>query len=230
VATRERILRAAARLLSEGGAEALSTRAVSAAGGVQAPTLYRIFGDKEGLLDAVAAYGFAQYLIDKQSLDGIEDPVEVLRHGWDIRVDFGLTHPAYYVLLYGTVRPGRRPPAAEEIRSRLRFAVERAARAGRLRVPVEAATDAVEAAVTGVTLALIQAPENARDLTLSARVRDILLASLTTSRTPGPTADGDSLAVHALTLGAALAERPAALTPSETALLRDWLERLAVQG
>ena len=60
--TRERIVEAAAALLAQGGREAVSTRAVSAAAGVQAPTIYRIFGDKQGLLDAVASRGFAEYV------------------------------------------------------------------------------------------------------------------------------------------------------------------------
>jgi AcrR family transcriptional regulator len=37
----------------------VSTRAVSAAARVQAPTICRIFGDKRGLLDAVARYCFS---------------------------------------------------------------------------------------------------------------------------------------------------------------------------
>ncbi len=65
--TRERLLDAAASLLSHGGREAVSTRAVSAAG-VQAPTIYRLFGDMNGLLDAVATHGFRTYLADKHSL------------------------------------------------------------------------------------------------------------------------------------------------------------------
>ena len=63
--TRERIVEAAAQLLATGGREAVSTRAVSAAAGVQAPTIYRLFGDKQGLLDAVASRGFADYLRTK---------------------------------------------------------------------------------------------------------------------------------------------------------------------
>jgi AcrR family transcriptional regulator len=74
--TRERVLRAAADLLAEGGRDAVSTRAVSAAAGVQAPTLYRLFGDKEGLLQAVAAHGFAEYLSDKHALAETDDPID----------------------------------------------------------------------------------------------------------------------------------------------------------
>ena len=52
--TRERILDAAAELLVSGGTDGVSTRAVAAAAGVQAPTLYRLFGDKQGLLEAAS--------------------------------------------------------------------------------------------------------------------------------------------------------------------------------
>ncbi len=48
-----------------GGPDAVSTRAVSAAAGVQLLTIYRLFGDKEGLLDAVVADGFTAYLTSK---------------------------------------------------------------------------------------------------------------------------------------------------------------------
>ena len=52
------MLEAAAELLRTGGVDAVSTRAVAAAAGVQPPTIYRQFGDKEGLLDArIADYG-----------------------------------------------------------------------------------------------------------------------------------------------------------------------------
>ena len=72
--TRDRIVEAAAGLLTEDGREAVSTRAVSAAARVQAPTIYRLFGDKQGLLDAVASHGFASYLRGKTLLrDAISD-------------------------------------------------------------------------------------------------------------------------------------------------------------
>jgi len=55
---RERILKAAMVLLPKGGRDALTTRAVAEAAGVQPPILYRLFSDKAGLLTAVAEYGF----------------------------------------------------------------------------------------------------------------------------------------------------------------------------
>src|SRR5215218_6472160 len=87
---RERIVAAAAKLLATGGREAVSTRAVSAAAGVQAPTIYRQFGDMRGLLDEVASYGFSVYLRDKTARERAEDPVDDLRLGWDLHVGYGL--------------------------------------------------------------------------------------------------------------------------------------------
>src|SRR6185503_2018158 len=101
----ERILRAAADLLQTGGIEAVSTRAVAAAAGVQPPTIYRQFGDKDGLLDAVASFILEQYIEKKRLLMGIaDDPVFALRGLWDLHVEFGLNQPACYVLTYRQAR------------------------------------------------------------------------------------------------------------------------------
>ena len=98
---RDLILQAAARLLTEGGREAVSTRAVSRAAGVQAPTIYRQFGDMQGLLDAVASHDYATYLASKCERETLQDPVEDLRRGWNLHIDFGLSNPALYSLMYG---------------------------------------------------------------------------------------------------------------------------------
>src|SRR3954465_9240110 len=107
---RHRIVAAALRLLEHGGPDAVSTRAVSTAAGVQAPTIYRLFGDKQGLLDAVAAQGFASYLATKTATEPSDDPVQDLRDGWDLHVGLGLAHPALYALMYGGAPPGPPPP------------------------------------------------------------------------------------------------------------------------
>lgn len=222
--TRERILAAAAELLAAGGAEAVSTRAVAAAANVQAPTLYRLFGDKQGLLDAVTAHGFEQYLAKKKSLGPTDDPVEDLRRGWDGHVEFGLTHPAFYVLMYGVPQPERRPATAAETNRLLRAVLERIAVAGRLRMPAEAAAGLIHAANTGVTLALIATPSADRDPELSARTREIVLAAVTTDAEPTGNA---SLATRALSLEATLTDQAHPLSTAETALLHEWLLRIA---
>ncbi|HEX2134255.1 MAG TPA: TetR/AcrR family transcriptional regulator, partial [Actinophytocola sp.] len=142
-------------LLDEGGRDAVSTRAVSAAAGVQAPAIYRVFGDKQGLLDAVASHGFETYLRSKTANPVTDDPVADLRRGWDLHVEFGLTNPALYALTYGDQRPGVEPPAARQASAILAGLIHRIAAAGRLRVPEAQAAHLAHAGGRGVTLTLI---------------------------------------------------------------------------
>lgn len=229
-AARHRVLQVAAKLLEEGGSEAVSTRAVAATAGITAPALYRMFEDKDGLLAELAAYGFEMYLAEKREAlaQTPDDPVADLYRGWDLHVDFGVRHPEFYMLMYGTVRPERRPPAADEAHALLVSLLSRVADAGRLRIPVDQATRVIHAATTGATLALIGEQAAQRDLTTSARLRDTVIASVVTDT---PAASGSDLASRALALDAAL---QAAITGgsvplrgAETALLREWLQDLA---
>src|SRR5690349_9846397 len=104
---RESIVGAAALILREQGAGAVTTRAVAQAAGVQAPTIYRLFGDKDGLIDAVAEHVMATYVAAKTD-PGTDDPVADLRAGWRTHVEFGLANAGLYTLL---LTPGRHSPA-----------------------------------------------------------------------------------------------------------------------
>lgn len=73
---------AAAELLSSGGVDAATTRAVAQAAGVQAPTIYRLFGDKQGLLEAAAEQAIADYVDDKSRHLLDADPIADLRAGF----------------------------------------------------------------------------------------------------------------------------------------------------
>jgi AcrR family transcriptional regulator len=225
--TRRQILEVAADILEREGAQAVSTRSVAAAAGIRAASLYQLFGDKDGLLAALAIHAFDSYLAEKHTLARTDDPVDDMRRGWDMHVDFGLRHPAFYLLMFGTDRPGRRPPAADEAHDLLLKFLDRAAAAGRLRVPPAHAARLCLAAITGVTLSLIGAPVEDRDPEISARMRDALIDSLITD--PPPATD-PGLASRALALDAALTAADGVvlpLRPAETALLRDWLHQLA---
>jgi AcrR family transcriptional regulator len=225
--TRRQIIEVAAGILERDGAPAVSTRSVAAAAGIRAASLYQLFDDKDGLLAALASHGFDSYLAEKHTLVRTDDPVHDMRRSWDSHVDFGLHHPALYLLMYGTDRPGRRPPAAAEASDLLLTFLDRVAAAGRLRVPPAIAARLCLAAVTGVTLSLIGLPAEDRDPQISARMRDTLIDSLTT--VPPPAAE-PGLASRALALDAALTATDGVvlpLRPTETALLRDWLRQLA---
>lgn len=224
---RQQILEVAADLLEREGAQALSTRAVAAAAGIRAASLYQLFGDKDGLLKALAVLAFDRYLGEKSQVAVTEDPVESMRAGWDAHVDFGLRHPALYLLMFGTDRPGRPPAVADEAHDLLMSFLDRVADAGRLRVLPGVAARLLQASVVGVTLTLLADPEKRRDRTLSARMREAVITSLVTDSPPAADA---GLAARALALDSALAaedETALPLRPAETALLRDWLHRLA---
>jgi AcrR family transcriptional regulator len=194
--TKDRILEAAVGLLDEGGPEAMSTRAVSAAADVHVPEIYRLFGDKQGLL-------------------------EDLRRGWDLHVEFGLSNPAVYAAVYGARRPGRQPPAVEQAEEHLRQMIRRVAQAGRLRIDEEQAANLVSAAGRGVTLALINTPEPERDLSCAQIAREAVMQAITTDASDG----ADPILVAALTLRSALPEVEP-FTDSERALMIEWLDRL----
>src|SRR6201995_6212156 len=86
--TRAQLVEVAAELLATGGPDAVTTRSVALAAGMQAPAIYRIFGDKGGLLDAVVEHGFASYLAQKPPVGGSTDPGGGLRAGWGLYIGF----------------------------------------------------------------------------------------------------------------------------------------------
>jgi len=230
---RDRIVRAAARLLNESGRDAVTTRSVSSAAGVQPPTIYRLFGDMDGLLDAVASYGFASYLRDKVEREHAADAVDDLREGWDLHTDFGLANPAVYTLIYGDPRPGEQRTAAREAAEILRGLVHRVAAEGRLRVTERQAVEMIHNTGRGVTLGLIGTPPSERDRAVSDQVREAILAAVTTpSAGAGSATEADpaSAARHAIALNAALPASGADLTPAEQAMLREWLGRIATSA
>lgn len=223
---RERIIRAAVELLASGGRDAVSTRAVCAAADVQTPTIYRHFGDMRGLLDAAVTRCLENYLHAKRTRPREHDPVKDLRRGWDLHVEFGLTNPGVYALLYGDPRADGRPAAIVEGEAMLRGMVERVAKAGRLRVAVERAVQMIHAACRGVTLTLISTPPTERDQGLSTAIREAVLSvAVADAAFPGAR-ENDRPARRAVALKAVLDES-SVLTRAEAALLSEWLDRLA---
>jgi AcrR family transcriptional regulator len=221
--TRAKIIAAAMTLLIDGGRDAVSTRAVSKAAGVQPPAIYRLFGDKQGLLDALAADGFATHLSEGLARRVSSDPVDDLRRAWDLHVDFGTRNPYLYSLAYGGSRPGRKTAASEAAASILAGPIHRAAEAGMLGVSEHNALDVFIAASCGTTLTLIAMPASERGLEVSHRTREAVLASILSGT--GPTT-GSAAVTAAVQLRASLADATV-LTSTERQLLGDWLDRIA---
>ncbi|MFE7753227.1 TetR/AcrR family transcriptional regulator [Streptomyces sp. NPDC057428] len=224
---RNRIIRAAAALLSREGPEAVSTRAVAAAAGIQPPTIFRLFGDKDGLMETVAAFGLSKYLPAKDLLEATDDPLADLARAWDLHVEFGLCQPVFYALAFGQTRPGHVTAAGREAVAGLQQIMKRAADAGLLRMSVERATALMHANGTGVVFVLLGTPPDQRDPGLSAAARDNVLAAITggVRRVEHPPS---GIGHRATALREALQGCDAStLSDGERILLTEWLNRLA---
>lgn len=219
---RQRVIEAAADLLAREGRDAVTTRAVAVAAGLQPPAIYRLFGDKDGLLEAVAEHGFTQFLAAKHVDPAPRDPLEDLRAGWDLAVEFGLDNPALYSLMYSepTEPTSAAFQAGMEI---LRGRIRRLAVGGWLRVDEELAAMIIHATGRGAVLTWLSLPEDRRDPALLTTLRESMVAAVT-HQEPAVRSAGPAGAARALR--AALPDQTT-LSPAEQQLLREWLDRLA---
>ena len=222
------IIDAAARLLKDEGASALTTRRVAELAGTQVPTIYRFFGDKDGLLAAVARQVMADYVSAKAADSAIEgasanerDPIADLRAAFRTHVEFGLSNPALFGLL---ISPGRGSVAdGQEV---LRARVRRVAATGSLRVSEERAVQMISAAGNGALLIMLDTPEADRDDDLGEAMLDAVMRAILTDdglTSPAPGAARRPIGA-AVALGAELDDLPA-LTPAERSVLKEWLDR-----
>lgn len=222
-AVRARLTSVAARLLSDKGVDAVTTRAVAQAAGVPTPYIYRLFGDKDGLLDAVVEQGFATYLDRKSPISQSDDPVLELHSAWKMHVEFGRENPELFRLMHTSHRTSESASLASASINLLSNMVADIARAGRLRVPEARAVALIHALGIGTVLAIINNPSGEGSSALPddawAAIRLAVIANPSPSR-------GDEFAHAAVTLRAGLDGRTN-LTANERALFGDWLSRLA---
>ncbi|MCO5997358.1 TetR/AcrR family transcriptional regulator [Actinoallomurus rhizosphaericola] len=224
--TRQRIVEAAADLLTRQGRDAVTTRAVAAAAGVQAPVIYRLFGDKDGLLEAVAGHGYAAFLAAKHQDAAPDDPVEDLRAGWNIAVEFGLANPELFTLMYGDPGRGTTSAAFQAGMRILRGRIRRIAAAGRLRVDEELAAALIHATTRGAVLTWLSLPESQRDPALLTTMRESMVAAVTYEE-PAVREPGLAAAARAMRV---LLPGQTTLSDAEEHLLGEWLGRLAANG
>jgi AcrR family transcriptional regulator len=227
---RHRIVEAAVELLEKGGPDAVSTRAVAAAAGMQPPAIYRLFGDKEGLLEAVAEHGYAQFLESKRAqLDpDPQDAVEELRRGWDMVVEFGVSRPELFAVMNRATSRGADMAhrAGLEI---LHGRVRRLAAGGWLRVDEELAAQIIQATGRGAVITWHSTPAERRNPALLTALREAMVAAITRAEPAVPAAEtGPAAAARALR--AALPDDTDVLSDAERHLLREWLTRLTADG
>ncbi|SDY99254.1 TetR/AcrR family transcriptional regulator [Herbiconiux ginsengi] len=230
VDTRAKIVEVAARLLQEQGTAAVTTRSVAHGAGVQAPTIYRLFGDKNGLLEAVAEHVMAGLVavkaavVEAASVDGV-DPLVDLRAGWQSQLEFGVANPDLFRLLSDPDR-AQSSSAVRSGRRVLEARVHRVAETGRLRVSEERAVGLIQAAGTGAVLMLLATPAEQRDLGLADELYEAVLGQILTDAPE----QGDGGAIATVIAFRAIAPRLDALNDAERQLLVDWLDRAIGSG
>jgi AcrR family transcriptional regulator len=224
--TRSKIVDVAARLLHEHGPAAVTTRGVAESAGVQAPTIYRLFGDKDGLLDAVAEHVMATYASAKAAIvqaasAGNVDPLDDLRAGWEMQIEFGVANPAIFRLLSDPARV-LHSPAAQVGRHVLESRVHRVAATGRLRVSEQRAVNIIQAAGVGTIQTLLATPAGQRDAGLAESMYEGVLQQILTDAPVHP-GNGPMAAAVAFR---AVAPQLGMLSGAEQRLLTEWLDRI----
>ena len=223
---RSKIVDVAARLLHGQGPSAVTTRGVAEAAGVQAPAIYRLFGDKDGLLEAVAEHVMATYVSAKAagmhaaSADGV-DPLDELRAGWRAQIDFGVANPSIFRLLSDPDRV-RHSPAAQAGRLVLETRVHRIALTGRLAVSEQRAVSLIQAAGVGAIQTLLTTPPEQRDAGLADGLYEAVLRQVLTD----PLEPAENRVTAAAVTLRATAPGLAILTHGEHQLLTEWLDRI----
>ena len=223
--SRARIIDAAAQLLKEHGPAAVTTRAVAVGAGVQPPAIYRLFGDKDGLLEAVAEHVMTSYVeakagvVDAAAADGV-DPLDDLRAGWQTQLEFGLANPDIFRLLSDPSRVLTSPSAAAGRRV-LEKRIRRVAESGRLRVSEQRALGLVQAGGIGTIQTLLATPPEQRDPGLGEAMYEAVLAQILTD---APARDADDT-VAATVAFRAITPSLTALSDSERRLMTEWLDR-----
>lgn len=217
---RSRVVDVAAELLREQGAAAVTTRAVAQAAGVQTPVIYRLFADKDALLDAVAEHVFTRHVAAKANAAETGDPIADLRAAWFTHIGFGLDNPDLFAL-YATPGRRQRSPSAIAGTAVLAARVHRIAAIGRLRVPERRAVELIHAAGTGAVLTLISAAPEDRDPGLADAMYDAVMREILTDAPALPAGD-PSAAVIAFR---AVVPRLDSLSAGERAVLLEWLDR-----
>ncbi len=103
---RRAILDAARELFAIEDYRAVSLRKIAEKIEYSPAAIYRYFSDKEEILFHLIDEGFEMLSARMHALDSIADPVERLRQSGQVYLDFALTQPHYYRLMFQLEKSG----------------------------------------------------------------------------------------------------------------------------
>jgi AcrR family transcriptional regulator len=100
---RAKILDAATSLFVEEGYENVSIRRIAEKIEYSPATIYIYFKDKAELIQAICEEAFGEMLETiGEAGRSAKDPIEGLRAGLRAYIDFGVTHPSHYLIVFGS--------------------------------------------------------------------------------------------------------------------------------
>jgi AcrR family transcriptional regulator len=105
VATRQKILDAARRMLVHHGYEGTTMRAIAAKIGYTPTAIYHYFKDKDALVAELSAIDYRAFAQAIQRTGTAGDPVDRLAQIGAAYVEFGMTHPMQFQFLFMMRRP-----------------------------------------------------------------------------------------------------------------------------
>lgn len=185
--------------------------------------LYRLFGDKAGLLDALADHGLERDAAIKAAHRETSDPVSDLRCRWDDHMLFAQESTALYQLMFAPRAPSL-SAARGRIFDQLVATLTRCAATGSLTIKPVFAARLILSANVGVALNQIAEPTLFGDATLSHRMRDSVFRGILSE--PDEPAVAPSIEAAALRLRSQLVlSGTDALDDAEAVLHDRWLSR-----
>ncbi len=121
--TKAKILTAASALFLEGGAKALSVRAIAARANMSTIGIYSHFKGKQGILDALFVEATAMVSDAMDAGNGQPDAKSTMMAAASAYLDFAANHAAHYQLFFGENDPDYEP--SEEAQTAARDAYKK---------------------------------------------------------------------------------------------------------
>lgn len=119
--TRAKIMKAASELLVDEGIDALNVRAISNKAGMSTIGIYRKFGDRQGVLDALCQEGWARLRDTMNACDTSGSPKDVIMRRIGAYLDIADNYPAHYQLMFEASTRGYEPSVETQILARDTF-------------------------------------------------------------------------------------------------------------